>query len=164
MGKDSLNEIEIMGEIDKILSEVSDEQMKGRILKWASAKFAPNLVSGDKLDTIGQNNTQLNEEEFFTKFLHDKPSNNVLLIAAWHYGKYGTSSIRLCEIRAKAKEVGITIPDRPDMTMKAATRKGKSLFIPCGRGEYRPTVHGEKYFKETYQVKKGIGKKDEVQE
>jgi hypothetical protein len=94
-------------------------------------------------------------EGFFTKFNHDKPSDNALLASAYHYAQYGSSAFSIDEIKAMANEVGVTVPERPDMTFQAAQRDGKNLFLRAGRGGFRPTVHGEAFFKKTYQVSKG---------
>ena len=32
---------------------------------------------------------------------------------------------------------------------------GKQLFVSAGRGQFKPTVHGEIYLKNSYKVKKG---------
>ena len=55
----------------------------------------------------------------------------------------------------KAKDVGITIPERVDLTFLSAKEKGKNLFARAGLGKFKPTVHGEAYLKTTYSVKKG---------
>ena len=93
--------------------------------------------------------------EFFAKFPDGKPSDNAVLIAAFLYRQYGAEPFKLDEIREIAKSVGLTIPSSLDMTLKQAQRDGKSLFQHSGRGEYKPTVHGELYFKKTYQVSTG---------
>ncbi len=103
----------------------------------------------------------IEKEDFFRSFDHDKPADNVRLIAGYLYSEYGTTPFGLEEISAIANDVGITIPERPDMTLKKATHNGKSMFTTSGRGQYKPTVHGEAYLKETYQVRKGNKKKGE---
>jgi hypothetical protein len=95
------------------------------------------------------------EEDFFGKFDHDKPADNVRLIAACFYREYGVEPFSLEEVRQKASEVGITIPARVDMTLTSAVEKGKKLFVRTGTSKFKPTVHGEANLKETYQVKKG---------
>ena len=84
-----------------------------------------------------------------------RPSENVNLIAAHLYSQYGAQPFKLDDIRNKANEVGITIPTSLNMTLKQAKRKGKALYQHTGRNEYKPTVNGELYFKNTYHVKKG---------
>jgi len=99
------------------------------------------------------------EADFFGRFDHDKPADNAKLVAAWFYQEYGTEPFSLDEIRAKANAVGITIPERLDMTFLQAKEKGKRLFTRAGKGKFKPTVHGEKYLKSTYSVTKGTQKR-----
>lgn len=98
-------------------------------------------------------------EEFFGAFSHDKPADNVKLIAADFYRQYGTESFSVKEALQAANEVGITVPSRIDKTLNAAKDKGKSLFTRAGRGMFKPTVHGEAYLKATYSIKKGTKKR-----
>jgi hypothetical protein len=97
--------------------------------------------------------------EFFAKFQEGKPSDNAVSIAAYVYSEYGAEPFKLDEIRETAKSVGLTIPASIDMTLKQAQRDGKLLFQHTGRSEFKPTVHGELYFKKTYQVAKGTKKR-----
>jgi len=93
--------------------------------------------------------------EFFAKFQEGKPSDSAVSIAAYLYSQYGAEPFKLDEIRETAKSVGLTIPTSLDMTFKQAQRDGKLLFQHTGRSEFKPTVHGEQYFKKTYQIAKG---------
>lgn len=104
------------------------------------------------------------EEAFFASFDHDKPADNARLIAAYFYREYGAEPFSTDEVRQKADSVGITIPARIDMTFQTAKEKGKKLFGRAGRGEFKPTVHGEAYLKVTYSVKKGTKKRVENSE
>jgi len=97
--------------------------------------------------------------QFFAKYPDGKPSDYAILIAAFLYGEYGAEPFRLDEVREIAKSVGLTIPTSLDMTLKQAQRDGKALFQHSGRNEYKPTVHGELYFKKTYQVTTGTKRK-----
>jgi len=106
---------------------------------------------------------EIDRETFFTKFECKKPSDNVFLIAAYDYSQFGTAGISSNEVRKLADEVGITVPRRPDATLAQAKRNGKSLFDRTGSGRYKPTVYGEKFFRETYEVSKGTKKKPDVE-
>lgn len=99
--------------------------------------------------------THTDGAELFAKHPDGRPSENVNLIAAYLYSEYGAQPFTLADIRSKADAVGITVPASLDMTLKQASRKGKALFQHTGRNEYKPTVNGELYFKNTYKVKKG---------
>lgn len=91
----------------------------------------------------------------YARFRDAKPSDNAVMIAADLYSQYGNQPFTLDEMRNIADSVGVTIPSSLDMTLKQAQRDGKLLFQHSGRSEYKPTVHGELYFKKTYQVSKG---------
>jgi hypothetical protein len=65
------------------------------------------------------------------------------------------------EAKEIADSVGITVPTRIDVTLKGAKRNQKSLLQNLGRGRFKPTVHGEKLFKESYKVTKGTKTKGE---
>jgi hypothetical protein len=91
---------------------------------------------------------------FFESHDHTKPKDNVYLISAWLYSQYGCIPITTELCRRVADDTGITLPSRPDATMRMATNNGKSLFKKQGKG-FSPTVHGELYLKDTYTVAKG---------
>jgi len=99
------------------------------------------------------------EEKFFCAFQQDKPAGNARLIAAYFYREYGVEPFSIDEVRQKATDVGITIPERVDMTFLQAKDKGKNLFARDGMGKFKPTVHGEANLKGTYSVKKGTKKR-----
>jgi hypothetical protein len=91
--------------------------------------------------------------DFYTKHNPDKPAKRVRILAAWIYTQKGSSPFSLKEVEDLFDEVGVGRPNRIDMTLKNALEKGKKLFQSSGHGKYRPTVHGENYFKEKLGVK-----------
>jgi hypothetical protein len=115
----------------------------------------------DKADMQGTGHTKPTEQQdtlpsnLYERFPDGKPSDNAVMIAADLYSQYGTQPFTLDEVRNIANSVGVTIPTSLDMTLKQAQRDGKLLFQHSGRSEYKPTVHGELYFKKAYQVSKG---------
>lgn len=92
--------------------------------------------------------------KFFNEHDHDRPKDNVHLIAAWFYSQYGVTPITPAEVRECANGVGLTIPERPDNTMRTAKKDSKNLYRQKNSG-WQLTVNGEAYAKETYGVKKG---------
>src|SRR5262249_44693974 len=102
--------------------------------------------------------------EIFTKHTHDKAADNVKLIAASYFSEFGSEPVTTEDIKSRAREVGITIPDRPDVTLKSAISGGKKLFNAVGRGKFKITVHGENYLREAYGVKKGTKTRMETAE
>lgn len=99
-------------------------------------------------------------EAFFSQFEHDKPADNVKLLAAYLYSRYGSAPFPADELRTLADDVGITVPGRLDMTLLQAKERGKQLFARAARGSFKPTVHGESYLKATYRVRKGKEKRE----
>ena len=97
----------------------------------------------------------VDREGFFKTFDHEKPADNAKLLAGWFYREYGASPFSTDEIRQLAADVGVTIPDRIDMTLAATLDKGKKLFARTGKGMFKPTVYGEAYLKTTYGIAKG---------
>jgi hypothetical protein len=91
---------------------------------------------------------------FFNEHDHDKPKDNVHLISAWFYSQYGVTPVTQADIRECANDAGLTIPERPDNTMRYAKKDGKNLYRQKNSG-WQLTVKGEAYAKETYSVKKG---------
>ena len=127
----------------------------------------PAVESGDGASEEGESEEADGDgsaEAFFSKFNDEKPSDNALLVAAYVYSRYGVTAFTVEEVRKLATDVGLTIPDRVDMTFIAAQRDGKALFRRAGKGEFRPTVYGEAHLKTTYNVKKGKVKKEPTAE
>jgi hypothetical protein len=87
--------------------------------------------------------------------VHDKPSDNVHLLTADFYRRYGSAPFTVDTLREAAVSAGLTVPDRLDMTLKQAKDGGKNLYQSAGHGLYKPTVPGELYLKKTYKVPKG---------
>jgi hypothetical protein len=82
------------------------------------------------------------------------PADNVVLIAAYLYGKFGTQPFSASEIRQLGDSFGVTVPHRIDNTLRVAKREGKRLFQKVGK-QFKPTVNGEAHFKTEYRVAKG---------
>jgi hypothetical protein len=122
-------------------------------------RSAPNQQTGHGAKSAAEPAaaTRSNEEdaEFFGKFNHDRAADNAKLIAANHYRKYGSEPFSIDDVRQVAADVGITIPDRVDMTFRAAKEDGHKLFTKAGRSKFKPTVHGETHLKAEYSITKG---------
>lgn len=107
----------------------------------------------EKTEKVEKISTE-DEATFFSTFSHKKPFDNVHLIVAWYFSQFGNFPITTKLLGQKANDVGLTIPERPDTTMRNAKKKGKNLYRKQGNG-YAPTVHGESNLKEVYKVSKG---------
>src|SRR5208282_1049700 len=96
------------------------------------------------------------EAAWIQKHGDGKPAKNVNLLAAIWFSEFGSHPFSLDYIREKATSTGVTVPARPDMTLRQAKDKGKRLYEAIGaKGLFKPTVVGEAFFKVTYGVKKG---------
>ena len=148
------------------LTEISDflktldPELKPKALLLLLPFYFEDIKTPAPKEDVGEtppssDNTNIeNGQEFFSSYMHDKPAENVVMIAAWLYSKFGTYPITPSEIKDYASRLGITIASRADNTMRQAKREGKSLFRQSGKG-WEPTLIGESYFKDTYKVKKG---------
>ena len=94
-------------------------------------------------------------EGFFKAFDHERPADNAKLLAGWLYREFGTEPFSIDEIKELATDIGVTIPERIDMTFAQAKENAKNLFARAGRGRFKPTVHGEAFLKTTYKISKG---------
>lgn len=143
--------------LEKLPPEVRSDAfdlLKGYVTEQSSETRTKKGERKGRRDTADRS-----EEEFFAAFGHDTPADNAKLIAAWFYREYGSEPFSMEAIRAKANDVGITIPARVDMTFLQAKENGKKLFVRAGTGKFKPTVHGEAHLKATYSVKKGTKKR-----
>jgi hypothetical protein len=146
----------VLREVDPVFRETALELLRGYLdLEEGSATIP--IAAKRK-----PGSTASDPDALFTKFSHDKPADNVRLIAAFFYSQYGVASFSAEEVRDKADAVGLTVPNRPDMTLRGAKVDGRALFTSLGKGQYKPTVHGELYFKEQYSLTKGTRAKPET--
>ena len=150
-----------MLEINKIIIELDPE-----IRLAAFSLLAPYVTVSDSIDAedktkrIDASKPQ-DAESFFARFDTARPADNVALLAAYLYSQHGNVPFSVEDIKTLAGAVGLIVPDRVDMTLRNSQREGKNLFQSTGRGLFRPTVHGELFFKNSYQVAKGH-KSDEI--
>lgn len=89
-----------------------------------------------------------------------KPSENAYLCAAYHYSVYGNATFSLEDLRDIAREAGVVVPDRLDMTIKQAAKGGKKFFQSTGRDTYKPTTAGGLFFAERWKIKPGKKSKE----
>ncbi|MDB5808068.1 MAG: hypothetical protein JWN94_190 [Betaproteobacteria bacterium] len=150
-------------EIGKILEKLPSE-IRATAFTLLQDYVVGHLHAGGKppaeLVNPGNTDAAIDRGVFFAKYSHEKPADNLKSIAAYLFSEYGAEPFSIDEIRQLAEDVGLTIPERPDMTFINALEDGKKLFTRAGRGQYRPTVHGEAFVKTTYSVKKGTKKRE----
>lgn len=98
-------------------------------------------------------------DDFFEREGAFKESDNALLCAAYHFHLYGNASFSVQEMKCLATKAGIILPNRTNMTLTAAKRKGKKLFCKEGRGLFKPTAAAGVFFREKWNVRPGKQKK-----
>lgn len=176
MAKDRIREVEAkLKQISQVVSEL-DPAIRAQAFELLARLYFPPLPGpqdargGDKKELrqrgdsgSGKDLDHPGRDTLFTSFEHNKPADNVKLIVAWLYSQYGVFPITGSLIKENA--ASLTVPERPDMTMRNSKDDGKRLFRKKGAG-FQLTVHGEELMKKTYSVKKGtkpVPQEDEKQ-
>lgn len=160
MNEDAYNKrVERIQSINDVIKDLEPEIRESAFDLLKDFATEPGSQSQAMQNTSKSSSSAPDRERFFTSHTQDKPFKNVYLIAAWHYSLYGTEPITRPEIEQLAGDIGLTIPNRPDKTLRTASKDKKSLFQTAGTGGYKPTVHGESFLKEEYGVTKGTREK-----
>jgi hypothetical protein len=142
-------------EMNKVISELEPEIREASFQLLLPYYFADvEQPRGRGAQAVQAGGSDSDEATFFNGFNHDKPADNVDLVVAWLYSQYGAYPVTTKEVRTYANRCGLTIPARPDATMRQAKKDGKKLYQKLGGG-FQLTVHGEAHVKATYQVRKG---------
>lgn len=144
-------------EVNKVITKLDSS------IRVAAFDLLRPYISTGKLDAPSDSHKPPAEEtpsidvaDLIQKHGEGKPHENVTLLAAIWFSEYGSHPFSLDYIREKATSTGVTVPERPDMTLRAAMENGKKLYEAIGgKGLFRPTVVGEAFLKTTYRVKKG---------
>jgi hypothetical protein len=154
-------EITALSTICNALLTLASDEARRRVLEFARDKFnlgAPSRVGGSHKAAgapTGEEEPDQENDDLLSRFDHKKPADNVALLVAGHYAKYGTQSFTVSAIKTQADQAGITVPARIDKTLEGGGRKGKRFYQRLSAGTFRVTVHGEAFLKNTYGVKKG---------
>ncbi len=86
------------------------------------------------------------ETTFFEPLDTKVPAHALEAIVAWYYAQNGPVVVTKTMVNDLADKVGLTIPQRSDMTLRVAKNEGKKLFVHFGKG-YKLTTAGELYIK-----------------
>lgn len=79
----------------------------------------------------------------------DTPAQNMLTLAAWLHLHDGNSPITPQKIKALADVSGLTVPRRPDCTLRYASHRNHRLFQRQGYG-WLLTPYGQAYVRQTF--------------
>lgn len=144
---------EVVTQMDPTVRVASFEILVARCLgQSTAAKEKVNGINNAVVDGTVPDASDLGG--FISSLDTSKPAEAVMVLVAWLYSNYGVYSISAKEINELADACGLTVPKRPDNTMRTTKYNGKNLFSQQGKG-WQLTVSGELYMKETYKVKKG---------
>lgn len=149
-----------MDDLDKLASELLRidkyvRQFDESVRREAFIVLSKVLESGTPREPrLEQHHIAPGRDDFFSSRTQGKPADNAHLVAAFLYGQHGTD-FSLSDLREVASDVGVTIPERVDVTLGGAQRDGRPLYRPLGRGRFRVTVHGENFLRTTFGVTRG---------
>lgn len=150
-------------EINELIKQL-DESLRETALQVLVPMYFPDTSKQEKSEAIGPKDKKEAEESavpdmddigsFIVSFEKSKPAENVMMLVAWLYSKYGVYPISTKEIQELGDSCGLILPSRPDNTLRQAKSDGKGLFQQQGKA-WRLTVSGELYMKNQFKVKKG---------
>ena len=116
----------------------------------------PTATTGRAVDGgVDSNSESESLRKFLAKHRSDKPSENVLALAAFKYSRDGLAPFKAREIQEMERNAVVAVPARIHRTLEAAYKDGKPQFRRVGRGLFKPTVSGERYLQKEFGVKKG---------
>lgn len=102
-----------------------------------------------KPPAMGESATRL--IEFAAIHASNVPADNVLTLVAWLFLYCGVSPFTAREITDFADFCGLSVPRRPDSTMRYASDHGNHLFARTSRG-WSLTAYGEAYIRANYRI------------
>ena len=158
--KNAINKILEINGIVKSLDPALQERASDVLLKMAFGNLIQETTrasaSRKHAQKIGikRSDAIAKRPAFFNGHEHDRLKDNVHLIVAWLYSRYGLFPVETKLVRETAERMGLLIPNRPDNTMRQAKCRGKSLYQHIGRG-WQLTPLGERYVHQRYKVKRG---------
>lgn len=143
-------------EVNKVIAKLDSS------IRVAAFEFLKPYISGgtlphnpDAKKLATEHGPSVDVSELIERHGDAKPHENVNLLAAIWFSEYGSNPFSIDYIRERGSSTGLTIPARPIMTLRQAKDKGKNLYLPAGRGFFKPTVVGEAFLRSTYGVRKG---------
>ena len=149
---------ELAQSIVKVLSN-ADSETRRRAIEAALMLLGERPI-GSAAKTTGTDGQRKSDQrlglgDFFNRDEKLRPAENAQLCAAYHYSIYGLAPFSLDDIRGIARDAGVVLPDRLDMTLQQAAKGGKKLFQSVGRGVFKPTASAGIFFNERWNVRPG---------
>lgn len=144
---------EVVAKVDPVIKQAVFDILVGKFIN--KSKAGASKVDSVLADESKEKNVDTHDlGAFITSFDTKKPAEALMVLAAWLYSQYGVYAITPKDLKELADSCGLTIPTRPDVTLRQAKASGKNKFVQQGKG-WKLTVTGELAMKESYGVTKG---------
>lgn len=147
---------DVVGKMDPALRVQTFDLLVARYLGKPVAQAKTATASTDKEKFSEKTAPDTSElGKFIVSLDTKKPADALNVLIAWLYSQRGSQPFTVNELKELADSCGLTIPSRPDMTLRQSKNDGKTLFSKSGSG-WKLTVSGELHLKENYKVSKGV--------
>lgn len=140
-----INHIDALNTVIRALEPLSIDERK-KVISAASAFFLENIPvdsRGSGSGSLSGGTGSCNIGEIISKNINLRPGQKAAVVAYQLLKKSGATQFTLDELRELYGDIGLTPPDRFDMTLKSAVIKRNKLFKTAGRNAYVLTFHGQ---------------------
>lgn len=146
------NHIAALNTVVTALEPLSMEERK-KVVAAASAFLLENspagaISMGEQQIKSSAGESSNNIGQIINKNKDLRPGQKAAVIAYYLLKKNGAEEFKLDDLKKVYADIGVTPPDRMDMTLKAAFSKGNKLFKTVGRNCYGLTFHGKELAKQ----------------
>ncbi|GEM_PF-5705801 len=144
--KTSRSTPEVLKAIIALLEPLTDEA-RNNVLRASQAFFGKSTTS--HLRDQEEDQDLRNPESFNSLGMAMqgkdglRPGHKAAIVAYWLRRKKNKDVVSLNDLREAYDSIGLTPPDRFDMTIKSAVVKSNKLFTVKGRNQFSLTYHGQ---------------------
>lgn len=137
-------QVEALNTVIKALEPLVAEDRK-KVIAAACAFFSEDIPTGggSSKSSSAEGKESANVGEIISKNSNLRPGQKAAVVAYHLIKKSNKDQFTLDELRGLYKDIGLTPPDRFDMTLKSAVVKSNKLFKTAGRNAYALTFHGQ---------------------
>ena len=139
------NHIDALNSVIRALEPLTMDERK-KVISAASAFFLENIPGnsgGSGSGSLSGGTGLCNIGEIIGTNSNLRPGQKAAVVAYHLLKKNGATQFTLDELEKLYADIGLTPPDRFDMTLKSAIIKGSKLFKTAGRNTYALTFHGK---------------------
>ena len=140
-----INHIEALNTVIRALEPLAVDERK-KVLSATGAFFSENIPVDSREQESGFSSggtKSRNIGGIIAKNSNLRPGQKAAVVAYNLMKKNGATQFKLNELRELYTDIGLTPPDRFDMTLKSAVIKSNKLFKTVGRDAYALTFHGQ---------------------